>query len=110
MRVKASSLPLAARRNRTSSLSCSAILISPDKTFCPLSCITSRRAVKKFPFQGVTRVTGLQIFVFTIVWTRLRAAGCRAMAFDFQNGRTTTYAYDDADWLTSVTDAATPGG
>jgi len=26
-----------------------------------------------------------------------------------QNGKTTTYAYDDADRLTSVTDAATPG-
>ncbi len=26
-----------------------------------------------------------------------------------QNGKTTTYAYDDADRLTTVTDAATPG-
>jgi hypothetical protein len=51
--VNASSSPLAARRNRTSSLSWSAILISPDKTFCPVLNINSRRAVKKFPYELV---------------------------------------------------------
>src|SRR5260370_10131155 len=50
--VKASSSPLAARRNRTSSLSCSAILISPDKTFCPLASIISRPGLEKFPRFG----------------------------------------------------------
>jgi len=57
---------LAARRNRTSSLSCSAILISPDKTFCPLSNINSRRGVEKFPFEGATLREGQKVLVFTI--------------------------------------------
>jgi hypothetical protein len=72
-RVKASSSPRAARRNRTSSLSGSAILISPDKTFCALSCINSRRALKKFPFdrlsrtdERVSRTRKLKVLVFTM--------------------------------------------
>src|SRR5216683_264526 len=51
--VNASSSPLAARRNRTSSLFCSAILISPGKTFCPVLSITSRHRIKKFPLGAV---------------------------------------------------------
>jgi hypothetical protein len=57
---------LAARRNRTSSLTCSAILISPDKTFCPLASIDSRWAAKKFPFTGAAGMEGLKVLVFTI--------------------------------------------
>src|SRR5260370_33856198 len=45
--------PWPARRNRTSSLSCSAILISPGKTFCPVLSITSRHRIKKFPLGAV---------------------------------------------------------
>jgi len=57
---------LAARRNRTSSLTCSAILISPDKTFCPLASIDSRRWAKKFPFGGVAGTEDLKVLVFTM--------------------------------------------
>src|SRR5258707_15286207 len=44
--------PGAARRNRTSSLSRSAILVSPDQTSWLRSSSISRREVEKFPFEG----------------------------------------------------------
>jgi YD repeat-containing protein len=40
---------------------------------------------------------------------RWRGKGGRRTSVTDQNGKTTTYANDDTDRLTSVTDAATPG-
>src|SRR5713101_1423997 len=62
MSVNASSSPLAARRNRTSSLSCSAILISPDKTFCSLSSVNSLGGLEKFPFARIGAVLESRCF------------------------------------------------
>jgi hypothetical protein len=42
------------------------LLGDPDKTFCPVSSINSRREVKKFPTEAVTGMEGLKVFVFTM--------------------------------------------
>ncbi len=55
--------------------------------------------MKKFPFEGVTRIEGLKVLAFTIAWTRPKAAGCRVRAHEVQDGKTNAYPYADSNGI-----------
>src|SRR6266852_5504175 len=73
-RAKASSSPLAARRNKTSSLSSSAIPISPEMAFCAVLSMNSLHEPKKFPPDPNGRRLSLEVFDFTIGWTHFSSS------------------------------------